>query len=330
MGPQIGLYSDVPAFIYGITREIWEDRGIGGKLEKYYAADCLVRAATGLTSDNSGVTAQTLQTLHQFPDRRLVGEEVIWTEYGDGSFLSSHRLISVMRHQGDGSYGAATGRLVKSRIIADCWVANEQVTEEWLVRDQAGFARCLGLDPRELARQMVAHDLRMSGEVGFFLPEHDLPGRYRPAVQEGAEIELYCDGYERIWGQKDASAIRDLYFHGASLAAPGNETFHGHDDIDRFYLGYLASFPDAELTIESATANHDAGQAPRVALRWSLRGTHSGFGHFGEPTGAPVYVMGLSHAQVVDGRIQQEWLLTDEVVIWKQIEAHLESRAGAR
>ena len=329
MGPQTGRYPDVPAFIYGVTREIWEDRGIGGKLDKYYAANCLVRAATGLTADNSGVTAQTLQTLHQFPDRQLVGEEVIWTEYGDGSFLSSHRLISVMRHQGDGSYGRATGRLVKSRIIADCWVTNEQITEEWLVRDQASFARCLGLEPRELARQMVAHDLRASGKVGFFLPEHDLPGRYRPVVQQGAEIDLYCDGYQRIWGQKDPSAIRDLYFHGASLAAPGGEDFHGHDDIDRFYLGYLASFPDAVFTVESATANHDAGQAPRVALRWSLRGTHSGFGHFGEPTGAPVYVMGLSHAQVVGGRIQQEWLVTDEVVIWKQIEAHLESRAGA-
>jgi len=329
MGPQTGHYTDIPAFIYGITREIWEDRGIGGKLDKYYASDCLVRAATGLTSDNSGVTAQTLQTLHQFPDRQLVGEEVIWTEYGDGSFLSSHRLVSVMRHQGDGSYGRATGRLVKSRIIADCWVTNEQVTEEWLVRDQASVARCLGLKPRELARQMVAHDLRASGRVGFFLPEHDLPGRYRPVVQQGAEIGLYCDGYRRIWGQKDTSAVCDLYFHGASLAAPGGETFHGHGDIDRFYLGYLASFPDAVLSIESATANHEAGQAPRVALRWSLRGTHAGFGRFGEPTGAPVYVMGLSHAQVVGGRIQQEWLLTDEVVIWKQIEAHLESRAGA-
>ncbi len=329
MDPQTGHYATVPDFIYGVTREIWEDRGIGGKLEKYYAADCLVRAATGLTSDNSGVTAQTMQTLHQFPDRQLVGEEVIWAGYGDGSFLSSHRLVSVMRHQGDGSYGRATGRLVKTRIIADCWVTTEQVTEEWLVRDQASFARCLGLDPRDLARQMVAHDLRRSGAVGFFLPEHDRPGRYRPVVQDGPEAGLYTEGYRRIWGQKDTSAIRDLYFHGASLAAPGGEYFHGHSDIDRFYLGYLASFPDAVLTIESATVNHGGGQAPRVALRWSLRGTHAGFGHFGEPTGAPVYVMGLSHAQIVQGRIQQEWMVTDEVSIWKQIEAHLEGRAGA-
>ena len=328
MTPKSPGYADVPAFIYGITREIWEDRGIGGKLDRYYAPDCLVRAPTGLTADNKGVLAQTLQTLHQFPDRQLVGEEVIWAGYGDGSFLSSHRLVSVMRHQGSGSYGPATNRLVTSRIIADCWVVDGVVTEEWLVRDQASFARCLSLDPRTLARDMVAHDLRRTGAVAFYLPEHDKPGRYRPVIQDAPEITLLAEGYRRIWGVKDTSTIRDLYFHGADLAAPGGAHHHGHDDIDRFVLGYLASFPDAVFTLDSATANHGAGQAPRVALRWSLRGTHSGYGHFGEPTGAPVYVMGLSHAEIVGGRIQREFMVTDEVSIWKQIEAHLEGNAG--
>jgi len=36
---------DVSAFIYGITREIWEDRGISGKLETYCGVGCLVCAA---------------------------------------------------------------------------------------------------------------------------------------------------------------------------------------------------------------------------------------------------------------------------------------------
>ena len=53
-----------------------------------------------------------------------------------------------------------------------------------------------------------------------------------------------------------------------------------------------------------------------------MRGTHTGFGSFGPPSGAPVYIMGLSHAQIVDGRVRQEWIAVDEVVIWKQIIAH--------
>ena len=40
------------------------------------------------------------------------------------------------------------------------------------------------------------------------------------------------------------------------------------------------------------------------------------------PSGAPIYIMGLSHAQIVDGRVRQEWVTIDEVVIWKQIIAH--------
>ena len=200
MSPKTPGYPDVPSFIYGITREIWEDRGIGGKLEQLYAPDIILRAPTGLTTDNTGVTAQTLQTLHSFPDRQLVGEDVIWAGYEDGTFMSSHRLVSVMRHTGDSAYGPATGRVVRSRIIADCWVVEGVVTEEWLVRDQAAFARCLGLEPRALARQMVAHDLRRTGRVQFFVPEHDKPGRYRPEIQGGPEISLYAEGYRRLWG----------------------------------------------------------------------------------------------------------------------------------
>lgn len=318
----LGSYDTVPGFIYGITREIWEDRGIGGKIKTYYADDCLVRAATGVTSDNLGVTAQTLQTLHQFPDRQLVGEDVIWRAYEDGTFLSSHRLISVMRHQGTGIYGEASNRVVRSRIIADCWVVNRQVKEEWLVRDQAAFARCLGMEPRRLAEEMVAFDRRTSGTVAYLTPERDIAGVYKDRIEEGADVDAYRKGWQAIWHAKETAAIRDLYFDGAAVAIPGGDVLNGHGDIDRFCIGYLASFPDAALSIESVTVNHDPGQPIRIAMRWSLRATHKGYGHFGEPSGAPVYVMGMNHAHLVDGRVTAEWIVTDEVSIWKQILAH--------
>ena len=68
--------------------------------------------------------------------------------------------------------------------------------------------------------------------------------------------------------------------------------------------------------------NRDAERPVRVALRWSLAGRHTGFGHFGPPTGADIHIMGMSHAQLTSGEIQSEWLLTDEVSIWTQILAH--------
>ncbi len=327
--PDLGNYASVPDFIYGITREIWEDRGIGGKLDKYYAPDILLRAATGFTGSNSGVAAQTLQTLHQFPDRELIGEDVIWTGYDDGTFLSSHRLTSVMTHTGDGILGRATGKRVRSRIIADCWVRNQVVVEEWLVRDQAAFAICMGLAPSALARDMVDREIRNGQPISFFTPAHDKPGNFKFTVQEDETIAQVVKGFTRLWHAKETAAIRDIYFHGAALYAPGGDVLYGHSDIDRFVMGYLASFPDAAFKLEAARINRDPEQPSRIALRWSLTGTHSGFGHFGEPTGAPVYVMGMSHLNLTAGRITAEYMVTDEVAIWKQIYAHQENFAGA-
>ncbi len=326
--PNTGTYASVPDFIYGITREIWEDRGIGGKLDKYYASDILLRAPTGFTNSNRGVTAQTLQTLHQFPNRQLVGEDVVWTGFEDGSFLSSHRLTSVMTHTGDGILGRAQGKVVRSRIIADCWVRNQVVVEEWLVRDQAAFARCLGLAPRVLAEDMVERERRLGVPVSFFLPAHDKPGKFKPAVQDDETVAGVVSQLMRLWHAKETAAIRDLYFHGAAFHAPGGDVLYGHGDIDTFVLGYLASFPDAAYRVESAQVNREPEQPVRIALRWSLTGTHSGFGHFGEPTGAPVYVMGMSHLHVTQGRVISEYMVTDEVSVWKQILAHADPRPG--
>jgi hypothetical protein len=63
---------------------------------------------------------------------------------------------------------------------------------------------------------------------------------------------------------------------------------------------------------------------PRSAIRWSLHGTHSGWGAFGVPTGAKVYLLGISHAEwgeLITGQVKlrREWTLFDETAIWKQI-----------
>ena len=322
MTPDTGIYNDVPSFILGCTREIWEDRGVGTKLARYYAQDCLVRAPTGLTTSMAGVAADTLATLHQFPDRELVGEDVIWDDCGDGSFLSSHRLISVMRHTGDGAFGAATGALVKSRIIADCWVKDGIITEEWLVRDGGAFAAALGMEARQLAERLVAEDVARFGKARYFCAADEQIRAYRPTLSSDPAAEIAAQAYREIWGAQTPSAIRSWYDEGAEVALPGQARANGWSEIDRFVISVLASMPDAVLTIHSSTVNRVSERPTRVSLRWSLDGTHIGWGRFDRPTGAPVHVMGMSHLHLTGNRIMAEWLLFDEVAIWKQIIAH--------
>ncbi len=135
------------------------------------------------------------------------------------------------------------------------------------MRDQAAFARCLGIDPLAMAAEMVQRDLRRTGQVEFFTPERDLPSSYQPINQLARELDAYRESYRRIWDVKETSAIQDLYFHGADVAIPGGETVYGHGDIDRFVIGYLASFPDAVFRVESSTSTAIPASRPaRTAL----------------------------------------------------------------
>ncbi|MGB0867529.1 MAG: ester cyclase, partial [Granulosicoccaceae bacterium] len=128
-------FKDFPDYILGITKEIWEDRGIA-TLHQYYSKDIVVRTPLALSVGNEGVIAATLATLAEFPDRTLLGEDVIWSGDPEAGMLSSHRIYSTATHLGSGVFGTATGKPLRYRIIADCHAINNQIDDEWLIRDQ--------------------------------------------------------------------------------------------------------------------------------------------------------------------------------------------------
>ncbi|MEL7161877.1 MAG: nuclear transport factor 2 family protein, partial [Bacteroidota bacterium] len=51
-------------------------------------------------------------------------------------------------------------------------------------------------------------------------------------------------------------------------------------------------------TVHHVIGREDPLMPPRAAVRWSLWGKHDGWGRFGTPTGAEVYVLGISHAEL--------------------------------
>ena len=66
---------------------------------------------------------------------------------------------------------------------------------------------------------------------------------------------------------------------------------------------------------------------PRAAVRLTLSGRHEGYGAFGKPTGAQVFVLGATHAEygeLISGasKLRREWTLYDETAVWKQILLH--------
>ncbi|MEL6168644.1 MAG: nuclear transport factor 2 family protein [Pseudomonadota bacterium] len=315
-------FRDFPDYILKITREIWEDRGLD-TLHRYYAPDIVVRSPASVVVGNRDVIGATMATLAEFPDRQLLGEDVIWSGTPETGMLSSHRIISTATHLGDGVYGSASRATLRYRIIADCHAIANQINDEWLIRDQGAIVRQLGWAPDEYARDLIAREGGPDKATPPLTPATDKPGPYRGRGNDDAWGARYADLLTRIMGA-DIAAIRRDYDRAAQLEHPGGVTTHGWDGAERFWMGLRAAFPSAKFEIHHVIGRADPTLPPRAALRWSLHGRHEGWGQFGRPTGAEVHVMGISHAEfgslgAGEPRLRREWVLFDETAIWKQI-----------
>lgn len=311
-------WRDFPDYILGVTREIWEQRGIA-TLHHYYAPDIVVRSPSSVVRGNRGVIAATMATLAELPDRQLLGEDVIWSGAAEtGDLLSSHRILSTATHTHPGMYGAPTGKRISYRIIADCAARDNQIYDEWLIRDQGAIVRQLGWDPKAFAANLIEREGGPDACVKPFTLDRDMAGGYagrgnlHPAGQQYAQLLAAIMG-------ADFAAIPASYDRGCHLELPGGVTAHGWTAADQFWLGLRAAFPNAQFAVHHQIGRDDPGFSPRAAVRWSLTGNHDGWGAFGTPTGAPVHIMGICHAEFGPWGLRREYVLIDETAIWKQI-----------
>ena len=311
-------WKDFPDYILGVTKEIWEDRGIA-TLNQYYADDIVVRSPSSVVVGNKGVIAATQATLAEFPDRQLLGEDVIWSGSAEeGDLLSSHRLLSTATHARSGIYGEATGKQVHYRIIADCAAKNNVIYDEWLIRDQGAIIRQMGWEPKAYAAELITREGGPTKCVKPLTPKTDKPGGYKSRGNTHPLASHYADTITRIMSA-DLAVIGKVYDRACHLELPGGVTGHGRADADQFWMALRAAFPNAKFQIDHQIGREDANMPTRAALRWSLWGKHEGWGAFGAPTNAEVYVLGISHAEFGPWGLRREYVVYDETAIWKQI-----------
>jgi predicted ester cyclase len=310
-------FKDFPDYILGITKEIWEDRGIA-TLHKYYSKDIYLRMPMGAYRGNAGVIAKTMGTLVEFPDRELLGEDVIWSGNEDDGMLSSHRLYCTGTHLGESMFGAPTGKRVHFRAIADCYAIENAISDEWLVRDYGGIARQLGWTARDAAAKLIDDEGGPENCAQPLTPVNYVEGPYKGRGNDNEWGAEYADYLSRIMNA-DLAVIKSKYDRAVHGEYPGQVSAVGRAEVDRFWIGLRSAFPSATFTIDHQIGREDPMMPPRAAIRWSLHGKHDGWGAFGRPTGADVYVMGISHAEFGPWGLRREFTLHDEVAIWKQI-----------
>ncbi|WP_299968014.1 ester cyclase [uncultured Roseobacter sp.] len=310
-------FTDFPDYILKITHEIWEERGIA-TLDHYYAPDIPVRFAEGVSIGNQRTKAGTLATLAEFPDRELMGEDVIWSGDDTAGYLSSHRLLTTGTHTGGGYFGPPTGKRFTVRAIADCAAINDQIYDEWLIRDTTGIVRQLGMEPKQFARDLIAREGGPETCTKPLNPATDVEGPYQGRGNDNEWGQRLGDILTRMMNT-DFAVIRAEYDRAVQTEHPGAVTVHSWADTERLWMGLRSSFPNARFAIDHQIGREDPMLPPRAAVRWHLHGTHDGWGMFGQPTGAEVYVMGFTHAEFGPYGLRREWTLFEPVSIWKQI-----------
>lgn len=268
--PPTGAYgpdSDIVDFILGITFEIWEQRGIE-LIHGYYAPDVEVFGLEGRIHGAQAMVDGTRATLQAFPDRLLIGDNVVWSGDRENGFYSSHRITSPMTNLGPSAFGAATGRRVTVTNIADCVVENGVITREWLLRDNLALVRQLGFDERQAARRLAAGQDKESRD---WLRAQTL--RVHRGATAAAPPERHIAGQSASAGRPGPmrAAVADRHSAPGACApsdrAPAATAF----DADAFAGGLLTALWD-----ERATEKAQHCYAPYAVLHRSPIERHSG------------------------------------------------------
>jgi len=313
-------FTSVTDYILAITHEIWESRQID-RIARYYSSDCVIYTLGGIVIGADVVDRNTRDTLRAFPDRLLLGEAVVLSPLEDGCWLSSHRIGSPMTHSADLPQIPATGRKVFVRTIADCVVDQGVITREWLVRDNYSLMQQLQVDPIAAARSVRASsapDLLdwLESERVRVNATPDLAAevsRTDPQRREFAESVLWNQ-----WKKGDR-ALLGQHFADYAVLYDSLPIASGVESIHRHYQGLRAAISDAALTVDSVGWQPGADRSGTLAARWMLSFRQTGRLWGLDPAGAPAVMMGVTHWQVLDGKIVAEWAIYDRIATLAQL-----------
>ena len=337
-------FCDIVDYIIRITHRIWEQKNFG-LCERYYSAYCPVHTLGGYSDDVDTVIRNTLKTVAAFPDRSLIGENVIWRKLGlttsqsssqpvkpsangEITYYSSHRITSIMTNKGASEFGAATGKTGRVTTIADCICRGNQIVYEWLMRDNSFLLKQLGIDLISAAENMAGnmvkapqysvfqqwHDEEFSRVRAQQATSHVWPEAADSKAVKSDALALAQNWLQQIFNLKSLSACRELYARDAQVQWPGGRQATGIAGVSGMIIQWLAQCADALTTCDHVAVTDFDEHTQDIAIRWSLAGTFQAQQpELARYSGLPFFILGATHLRVTNGKIQNEWTVFDEV-----------------
>jgi len=311
-----GVDDDLVDYILGITFEIWEAGGVD-LINEYYGPETVVYALDGITRGSEAMVTGTNAMLAAFPDRLLLGDDVI-SKGNTHDGYSSHRVVSPMTNTGASMFGPATGRQVRIMNMADCVVEEGVITREWLARDNLALVRQLGYNPKESAAIVAGNHSDELGE--WFQSERDRLATSGQATSSSEIAGIDAQSVlHALWLSGDASIIESAYAEYAVMHRSPVYTASGRPAIERHFERLRRAFRCNAACIDHVCAQSAGRKADHVATRWSVSAEHIGDFLGIAATGNPVHIMGVTHRRIVAGRIAVEWTVFDNIGVMAQL-----------
>jgi len=107
----------------------------------------------------------------------------------------------------------------------------------------------------------------------------------------------------------DELGATDCVYHGAS-----GEEIHGLKGFKKSMSEFYSAFPDNHFTIEDMVAEGD-----KVAVRWTLTGTHKGKYGGVPPTNKKMTIWGISIDRIAGGKFVETWERLDTLGFMQQL-----------
>ncbi len=122
-------------------------------------------------------------------------------------------------------------------------------------------------------------------------------------------------GHDEMWNPGDWGRMRDFFAGDIVVHTPTDRVpLRGHGQVTELFTMLQTAFPDRYIVIEDMIEEGD-----KVAVRWVLRGTHTG-SYFGfPPTGRRVEVEELAVYRYADGLVAELWLMPNVMGSMQQL-----------
>jgi steroid delta-isomerase-like uncharacterized protein len=121
--------------------------------------------------------------------------------------------------------------------------------------------------------------------------------------------------YEEVWNKRRVELVDELM--SPSHAMHNNhvpDSCIGPEAYKREVARFMTGFPDLHFSVEDMLAEND-----KVAVGWTISGTHKGEFRGISPTGRKVSVEGITINHIADGKIMDSYISVDYLGLMQQL-----------